>query len=171
MRAKENARSTAPTVKRAVPKGETMNFSSNNNTTPDDESQLDKETKTKKTFWWIQLRKGFFSSPAMKKLRRMPDGGTYVLIYIKMMLWSVEQEGAIVYVGYEDTFSEEVAMNIDEDPKQVDTVITFLLRYKLMEQIDDVTYVLPEAVSCMGSETAAASRMRRFRERKKDNQA
>ena len=36
--------------------------------------------KENKRYFWIQLKKDFFDSKAMKKLRKVPGGDTYTII-------------------------------------------------------------------------------------------
>lgn len=118
-----------------------------------------------KKYYWLKLMKDFFQQPKMKKLRRIAGGDTYTVIYLKLQLLSLENGGQLQYEGIEDDFAEEVALTIDEDVDNVRFVILYLQQQGLIEEISQGEYVLPEAVKCIGSETASAERMRNLRQR------
>ncbi|MDS8126694.1 phage replisome organizer N-terminal domain-containing protein, partial [Streptococcus pneumoniae] len=43
-----------------------------------------------KRYYWIQLAQDFFKSKEMKLLRKIAGGDTHTIIYLKMMLISLE---------------------------------------------------------------------------------
>lgn len=121
-----------------------------------------------KRFYWLKLRTDFFEQKEIKKLRRIAGGDSYVVIYLKLMLLAVKAEGKIMYEGFEDSFAEELALDINENAEDVSVVLSFMERYGLVEQGDEVNeYTLPETVNAIGSETAGAERVRRLREKRK----
>ena len=120
-----------------------------------------------KKFFWLKLKIDFFASKAMKKLRKIAGGDTYTIIYLKLLLLSVKTEGKLYYEGVEDTFVEELALEIDEDVDNIIIVMKFLERQKLIEQGEENEFLLPEAAKAIGSETQGAERVRRFREKTK----
>ena len=120
-----------------------------------------------KKFFWLKLKIDFFASKAMKKLRKIAGGDTYTIIYLKLLLLSVKTEGKLYYEGVEETFVEELALEIDEDVDNIIIVMKFLERQKLIEQGEENEYFLPEAAKAIGSETQGAERVRRFREKNK----
>lgn len=121
---------------------------------------------TSKKYYWLKLPDNFFEDKSIKKLRRIAGGDTYTVIYLKMLLKSLKDGGKIYYDGIEESVAEEIALDLDEDPDNVMVTLNFLKRYGLLEEAgDDVT--LTQLPSMVGSESAAAERMRRSRERKK----
>jgi len=120
-----------------------------------------------KIFYWLKLKDDFFKQKEMKKLRKIAGGDTYTIIYLKMMLLSIKSEGKIYFEGLEDSFAEELALELDEDAENVSIVLKFLEKYKMIEQGALDEYLLPEAIMSIGSETKGAERVRRFRENKK----
>lgn len=125
-----------------------------------------------KKYWWLKLPEDFFRQLEIKKLRRVAGGDTYTIIYLKMMLLSLKTEGCIGYDCPEDDFIENLALDIDEDEDNVGIAVAFLTKNGLLQRTDKQTErVLPKAVQAIGSETAAASRMREMRERKKEQQS
>lgn len=121
-------------------------------------------TKNKR-YYWLQLKKDFFYSKEMKLLRKIPGGDTYTVIYLKMMLASLEDEGKIFIDGVLDNPYEEIALEIDEDKDAVEITINFLLSKDLItiSQTDVLMEQVPELV---GSETASTRRSRKHREQK-----
>lgn len=122
--------------------------------------------KTKR-FWWLKLQDDFFDRTVIKKLRCMAGGDTYTIIYLKMQLLSLRNEGIILFENVEDSFDKELALRLDEAADDVQVTLLFLQKHNLIEIINDGEYMLPEAVKNMDSECDSAARVRNYRERKK----
>lgn len=120
----------------------------------------------KKRFWWLKLKEGYFNSEGMRRLRKQAGGEVFTIIYLKMQLASLRTDGVLSYNGYDETFAKEIAFAINEDVDNVANAIAILRRYKLVEDITDTSFFMPEAVSNTGSECDSAERVRRLRERK-----
>jgi predicted phage replisome organizer len=121
-------------------------------------------TDTKK-YYWLKLKSDFFTSKRIKKLRRMAGGDTFTIIYLKMQLAAIKTEGVLEWTGVEDDFAAELALDLDESVENVQMTLAFLLANGLIETSDNQSFFLPYAVENTGSETDAAERMRRMRER------
>ena len=67
-----------------------------------------------KKYYWLKLPKDFFEDRAIKKLRSIAGGDTYTIIYLKMLLRTLEDDGKFVYEGIEDNIIDEIALDIDE---------------------------------------------------------
>lgn len=120
-----------------------------------------------KRYYWLQMKQDFFKDKRVKKLRRIAGGDTYTIIYLKLMLSSLETEGIITFEGVEKTLAEEVALDLDEDADNVDITISFLLQTGLLVDIGENQYYLPVVAENLGSECASAKRVREYRERQK----
>lgn len=116
-----------------------------------------------KRFFWLKLQEGFFGSKRIKKLRKISD--TYVIIYLKMQLLAMNKGGILTYTGLEQDFSEELALDLDEEPENVKETLDFLLTHDLTEYIDDDNLFFPYAAENTGSETDSAKRVREHRAR------
>nr|DAR84501.1 MAG TPA: replisome organizer protein [Caudoviricetes sp.] len=123
-----------------------------------------------KRYYWLRLHKDFFQKKEIKRLRRVAGGDTYTIIYLKMLLRSIIDGGKLYFDGYEDTFVSELALDIDEDEQNVQITVNYLLKNGLLIECENDEYYLPEASNNTGSETAAASRMRKIREKSKDSE-
>ena len=119
-----------------------------------------------KKYVWLKLKDDFFQQRPIKKLRKIAGGDTYTIIYLKLQLLSLKDEGKLFYEGVEENFAEEMALALDEDPENVKVVLMYLEKNGLLETVSENEFVLPETVNCIGSETAAAERMRKMRNTK-----
>ena len=118
-----------------------------------------------KRYFWLKLYDDFFGSLRIKKLRRMAGGDTYVIIYLKMQLKAMKEDGMIHFKGVEENIVDELALDLDEEPDNVRVTLAYLLSCGLAETSDSLNLFLPFAVANVGAETAAAERMRKMRER------
>ena len=119
-----------------------------------------------KRYYWLKLRKDFFNDIAVKKLRRIAGGDTLTIIYLKLILYTIDTDGVVVYQGVEPTIGDEIALGIDEDPDNVGLCLNYLVSVGLAEGNSE-RVVFPEVAASVGSESAAAQRVRSYRERHK----
>lgn len=120
-----------------------------------------------KKYYWLKLKTGFFENKAMKKLRRIAGGDTFTIIYLKMQLLSLKDEGVLYFEGIEDSFAEELALTIDEDTDNVNMTLAFLEKCGLLKVKSEVEYLLTEVPYLIGSETDKAEFMRKKRAKDK----
>lgn len=117
-----------------------------------------------KRYYWIQLAQDFFKSKEMKLLRKIAGGDTHTIIYLKMMLISLEDSGHIYYDGLADNLAEEIALVIDENVEDIKITLIFLESKGLLTRINDRDYFLEQVPEMVGSETASTRRSRKHRE-------
>ena len=117
-----------------------------------------------KRYFWIQLAQDFFKSKEMKLLRKIAGGDTHTIIYLKMMLISLEDGGHIYYDGVADNLAEEIALVIDENVEDIKITLIFLESKGLLTRINDRDYFLEQVPEMVGSETASTRRSRKHRE-------
>ena len=120
-----------------------------------------------KRYYWLKLKDDFFQSKRIKKLRNMAGGDTYTIIYLKMQLLSLRTDGVLRWSGLEDNFADELALDLDEKPEDVEVTLMYLLNVGLAETTDNITYFLPWVLENTGSETAATQRSRDYRARQR----
>lgn len=118
-------------------------------------------------YYWLKLQHNFFDEKRIKKLRKIAGGDTYTIIYLKMQLLSLQDEGKLFFDNVESSFEEEVALQLDEDVEDVKITIMYLLSCGLLEKVDD-EYTLIETQSNIGSETDVAKRVRKYRKNKQE---
>lgn len=117
-----------------------------------------------KRYYWIQLAQDFFKSKEMKLLRKIAGGDTHTIIYLKMMLISLEDGGHIYYDGLADNLAEEIALVIDENVEDIKITLIFLESKGLLTRKSDRDYFLEQVPEMVGSETASTRRSRKHRE-------
>lgn len=121
-----------------------------------------------KKFYWLKLKDNFFQQKEIKKLRKIAGGDTYTIIYLKLQLLSLENEGVLVYEGVEKDFAEQLSYEIDEDRDNIEITLQFMNANKLIEELEENTFFLPKINECIGKESESAERMRRMRARQKE---
>lgn len=120
-----------------------------------------------KRYYWLKLKDDFFTDKRIKKLRRIAGGDTYTIIYLKMMMKCMNNDGILEYEGIEDNFADELALDLDEDADNVQITVNFLMRAGLLEEMGENRFLMAEVPELIGSETASAQRVRDFRNRQK----
>ncbi|MCI3860105.1 phage replisome organizer N-terminal domain-containing protein [Lactococcus garvieae] len=120
-----------------------------------------------KRYFWIQIEKDFFRNKEIKFFKKIAGGDTYTVIYLKMLLKSIDNEGRLYFDGFEKTFAEELALDIDEEDKNVEFVVGYLISKGLLVEHNPEEYELTSFKSMVGSESASAARVRRHRAKKK----
>lgn len=116
-----------------------------------------------KRYFWLKLPEDFFRQKPIKKLRKIAGGDTYTIIYLKMLLIAIKQDGRLFFDGVEDEFYDELALELDEDSENVKVTVMFLVRQGLMELVDESEYLLTKCGEMVGSEGSSAARMRQYR--------
>lgn len=129
-------------------------------------SSFKNDTKAKR-YYWLQLKTDFFDQKEIKLLRKIAGGDTYTVIYLKMLLASLKDEGRLYFESIGDDFTEEIALLIDEDTENVAITLKFLEAKNLIEVIEDDEYLLNRVPEMVGSEAYSTERSRRHRARKK----
>ena len=120
-----------------------------------------------KKYYWLKLKNDFFTQPKIKKLRRIAGGDTYTIIYLKLQLLSLKDNGKLYFEGIEENFAEEIALTIDEEVENVKITLGYLQAQGLIEQCTEAEYLLPETLANVGSETKWAEKKREYREKQR----
>lgn len=119
-----------------------------------------------KRYYWLKLKEDFFTSKEIKQLRKLAGGDTFTIIYLKMLLRSLDEDGKLYFEGIEDNFPAEVALDIDEDVENVKVTIAFLMAKGILVQCNEAEWEVITAKEMTGSEGESARRMRRMRQAK-----
>lgn len=118
-------------------------------------------------YYWLQLKEDFFKSKEMKLMRKLPGGEELTIIYLKIMLASLPDEGKIYFEGLAEDLAEELALLIDEDTEAVRMALMFLSKKNLLTTNDNYQFTLEQVPEMIGSETASTRRSRKYRDSKK----
>ena len=50
-----------------------------------------------KKYYWLRLKNNFFQQKEIKKLRKIAGGDTYTIIYLKLQLLSINNNGVLIF--------------------------------------------------------------------------
>lgn len=120
-------------------------------------------------FYWLKLKRDFFKRHDMQIIENMPNGKDYVLFYLKMLLESIDHEGALRFsdtIPYDNNMLSIITnTNIDI----VKAAMDLFIGLGMVEIQDDNTIYMNEVERMIGSGASSdnANRQRRFRERQK----
>ena len=104
----------------------------------------------------------------VRYLRRKEHGEIYVIIYLKLLLMSLETNGQIKFEHYSETPEEEIAFAIDEEVEHVQAVLDFLISKNHITVSNDI-YCIEKLAEMVGKEGRTASIMRNARAKEKQN--
>lgn len=116
-----------------------------------------------KRYYWLKLKDDFFAQKEIKRLRKIAGGDTFTIIYLKLLLLSLQNEGKIYFDEIGDDFANELALELDEDEENVTVTISFLQKKGLLEFVQDDEIFMSNIASMIGSETESARRVRKHR--------
>lgn len=114
-------------------------------------------------FYWLKLPVDFFRQKEIKRLRQISGGDTFVIIYLKMLLLSLKDNGRLFYDNLMDDFVSELALDLDENMDDVGVTVNFLLKAGILVETTSSEYEILTAQEMTGTETSSAVRKRRSR--------
>ena len=88
-----------------------------------------------KVYFWLKIDKKFFDNIFIKRLKTQPSGYTMTVIYIRLMLESLDSDCILYYEGYFKTLKEELALKLDVSEEDIDMTLAFFTQCGLI-QID-----------------------------------
>jgi len=112
---------------------------------------------------WLKLKVDFFSTPQVKKLRKIAGGDKYLIIYQKLMLLTVNSEGHYEFQNLEPSLEEELALILDEDVDNLRMLLSFLKSTNLMQSIDLNNIFFMEVPKLIGKPDNSAERVAKYR--------
>ncbi|VSY78628.1 Phage replication protein [Streptococcus pneumoniae] len=116
-----------------------------------------------KVYFWLKIDKKFFDNIFIKRLKTVPGGYTMTVIYIRLMLESLESDCILYYEGYFNNLKEELALKLDVSEDDIDMTMAYFTKCGLI-QIDEYKNAeLPQAKAMVMSETNWASYKREQR--------
>ena len=112
----------------------------------------------KERYYWLKLKRDFFKRHDIQIIESMPNGKDYVLFYLKLMVESIDHDGAL---RFSDTIPYNEQMLSVVTNTNIDTVrsaIKLLTELGIIEIMDDQTLYLKEVKSLIGSQTISAEK-------------
>lgn len=120
-----------------------------------------------KVYFWLKIDKKFFDNIFIKRLKTVPGGDTMTVIYIRLMLESLESDCILYYEGYFDNLKEELALKLDVSEDDIDMTMAYFTKCGLIQIDEDKNAELPQAKALVESETNWANYKREQRKKTK----
>ncbi|CJA71793.1 Phage replication protein [Streptococcus pneumoniae] len=120
-----------------------------------------------KVYFWLKIDKKFFDNIFIKRLKTVPGGYTMTVIYIRLMLESLESDCILYYEGYFNNLKEELALKLDVSEDDIDMTMAYFTKCGLIQIDEDKNAELPQAKAMVMSETNWASYKREQRKKGK----
>ena len=122
-----------------------------------------------KRYYWLKLPEDFYDDDTIQWIEDQENGAAYVNFYLKLLLKSLSDDGKLIrYVGQRlmpyDVRSLARLTNTDTDTVRV--ALELFVKIGLVERLDSGELYMNQIDEMIGSETQAATRMRKMRARK-----
>ena len=123
-----------------------------------------------KVYFWLKIDKKFFDNLFIKRLNSMPGGYTMTVIYMRMMLESLESDCILYYEGYFETLKEELALKLDVSEDDISMTIAYFTQCGLIQIDEDKNAELTQAKALVQQETNHAAYMRSYRKEQQEKE-
>ncbi|HEM4697530.1 TPA: phage replisome organizer N-terminal domain-containing protein [Streptococcus suis] len=121
-----------------------------------------------KIYFWLKIDKKFFDNIFIKRLKTIPGGYTMTVIYIRLMLESLESDCILYYEGYFENLKEELALKLDVSEDDIDMTMAYFTKCGLIQIDEDQNAELTQAKALVQQETNQASYMREYRKQQQE---
>lgn len=121
-----------------------------------------------KIYFWLKVDKKFFDNLFIKRLKNMPGGYTMTVLYIRLMLESLEDDCILYYEGYFDSLVQELALKLDVSEDDINMTVAYFTKCGLIQIDDDGHATLSQAKAMVESETNWAKYKREQRKNSQD---
>lgn len=121
-----------------------------------------------KIYFWLKIDKKFFDNIFIKRLKTVQGGYTMTVIYIRLMLESLESDCILYYEGYFDNLKEELALKLDVSEDDIDMTMAYFTKCGLIQIDEDKNAELPQAKALVQQETNQAAYMREYRKQQRE---
>lgn len=123
-----------------------------------------------KKYFWLRLKRDFFKRHDVQIIEGVPNGKEIILFYLKLMCESVDHEGKLRFSD-EIPYTEEMLARItNTDAGIVEQAIKELMKFHMVELMDDETFYIPEVPKLLGYETEWAKKKREYRTQRGQNE-
>lgn len=121
-----------------------------------------------KVYFWLKVDKKFFDNLFIKRLKNMPGGYTMTVIYIRLMLESLESDCILYYEGYLNDLAEELALKLDVSEDDIRMTLSYFTQCGLIQVDSDSNAEMAQAKALVQQETNQAAYMRQYRKEQKE---
>lgn len=121
-----------------------------------------------KVYFWLKVDKKFFDNIFIKKLKNIAGGYTMTVIYIRLMLESLESDCILYYEGYFNDLAEELALKLDVSENDIRMTLSYFTQCGLIQVDSDSNAEMAQAKALVQQETNQAAYMRQYRKEQKE---
>lgn len=123
-----------------------------------------------KVYFWLKIDKKFFDNIFIKRLKTQQSGYTMTVIYIRLMLESLDSDCILYYEGYFKTLKEELALKLDVSEEDIDMTLAYFTQCGLIQIDEEQNAELAQAKALIQQETNHASYMRSYRKEQQEKE-
>ncbi|WP_423217067.1 DnaD domain protein [Streptococcus equinus] len=120
-----------------------------------------------KVYFWLKVDKKFFENVFIKRLKNMNGGYAMTVIYIRLMLESLESDCILYYDGFLESLVEELAIKLDVSEDDINMTMAYFTKCGLIQIDTEGNAELLQAKAMLEQETNQAQYMREYRKRRK----
>jgi len=120
-----------------------------------------------KIYFWLKVDKKFFDNVFIKRLKNMNGGYAMTVIYIRLMLESLESDCILYYDGFLESLVEELAIKLDVSEDDINMTMAYFTKCGLIQIDTEGNAELLQARAMLEQETNQAQYMRDYRKRRK----
>lgn len=116
-----------------------------------------------KVYFWLRFDKKFFDNIFIKRLKSVSGGYAMTVIYIRLMLESLESDCILYYEGYFNELTEELALKLDVSEDDIQMTMAYFTKCGLIQIDTDGNARFPQAEALLEQETNWAQYKRKNR--------
>lgn len=122
-----------------------------------------------KRYYWLKLKRDFFKRHDIRIIEAMPNGKDYILFYLKLLLESVDHDGALRFSDTIPYNEEMLSVVTNTNVDIVRSAMKLFTELEMVDVLDEGTIFMNEVQALIGSaaDNDNANRQRRFREKRK----
>ena len=123
-----------------------------------------------KKYYWLKLPKDFFKRHDIKYIESLPDGHRIVLVYLQLMVESIDHEGELRFSPKIPYSYEMLASVLGVDVDVLKKAMKVLEELELVRIAKNGTIIIEKVKNMVGFETEWARKKKEYRERLKQGQ-
>jgi predicted phage replisome organizer len=120
----------------------------------------------KDKYYWLKLKRDFFKRHDIRIVEAMDNGKDYILFYMKLLLESIDHNGALRFNETVPYSEKMLAVVTDTNIDIVRSAMKIFIELKMIEVLDDDTIFMNEVKNMVGSSTVGAEKKRLQRQRR-----
>ena len=125
---------------------------------------------SEKKYYWLKLPKDFFKRHDVKYIESLPDGHRIVLVYLQLMVESIDHDGELRFSPKIPYSEEMLASVLGIDIDILKTSMKVLKELELVKVSKNGTIILEKVKNMVGFESEWARKKKAYREKLKQGQ-